>query len=95
MPLVEMEPDFTKAVSSRFVCDYLYFYFMWTIVLGLVSVVAGGTLALNMKATVLTKVAVFLPYVFVAGLASLLGLSLYLMCERGLAVMDKEKKTDV
>jgi hypothetical protein len=92
MPLVEMEPDFTKAVSNRFICDYLYFYFMWAIVLGVLSIIAGGTLAFNMKGTVLIKMAVFLPYVFVAGLASLLGLSLYLMCERGLAVMDKEKK---
>jgi hypothetical protein len=89
-----MEPDFTKAVSSRFVCDYLYFYFMWTIVLGVVSVIAGGTLAVNMKGTVLTKVALFLPYVFVAGLASLLGLSLYLMCERGLATKDKEQTAE-
>jgi len=65
---------------------------MWAIVLGVLSIIAGGTLAFNMKGTVLIKMAVFLPYVFVAGLASLLGLSLYLMCERGLAVMDKEKK---
>jgi len=94
MPLVEMEPDFTKAVSSRFVCDYLYFYFMWTIVLGVLSVVAGGALALNMKGSVFAKIVVFLPYVFVAGLASLLGLSLYLMCERGLVTKDKEQTTE-
>lgn len=88
---VEMEPEFTRAVSSRFVCNYLYFYFMLTIAVAALSVVGAGAAAFAVKGSLLTKLFLILPNLLVAALAVLTGLSLYVICERGLRPEESNK----
>ncbi len=79
-----MEPQFTQKISSRFVCDYLYFYFwLAVVVIGLAFAGAVGA-AFVIKAPVTTKVLMVLPYVISGTLGCLSALSFYIMCERGL-----------
>ena len=79
-----MEPEFTRKVSSRFVCDYLYFYF-WLAVVVIVLAFAGGVgAAVAIKAPVTAKVLMILPYLISGTLGVLTALSFYIMCERGL-----------
>lgn len=87
-----MEPEFTRAVSSRFVCNYLYFYFMLTIAVAALSVIGAGAAAVALKGSLLTKIFVILPNLFVAALAVLTGLSLYVICERGLRPEESSNK---
>ena len=87
-----MEPEFTRAVSSRFVCNYLYFYFMLTLVVAGLSVIGGVAAAFAVKGTVVTKLFMLLPNLLVATLAVLTGLSLYVICERGLRPEESETK---
>lgn len=87
-----MEPQFTRTISSRFVCDYLYFYFWMVVTLTSLAVIAGIGSAVAMKGSFLVKLLVVLPNLFVAGLGSLLALSLYVICERGLRPEESSNK---
>ena len=79
-----MEPEFTRKISSRFVCDYLYFYF-WLAVVTIGLAFAGGVgAAFTLKGPVSTKVLMILPYLISGTLGILMALSFYIMCERGL-----------
>lgn len=79
-----MEPEFTRAVSSRFVCDYLYFYYWLAVVVAVLATIGSIGAAVAMKGSILTKFIVALPNLFVSALAVLTSLSLYIICERGL-----------
>ena len=79
-----MEPQFTQAISSRFVCDYLYFYYWLAVVVAALSVLGSGAAIALAKGPILQKILMALPNLFVAALAVLTSLSLYIICERGL-----------
>jgi hypothetical protein len=87
-----MEPEFTRKISSRFVCDYLYFYFWLVVTTMSIAVIAAIGAAVAIKGSILTKFFMVLPNVLVATLASLLALSLYVICERGLRPEESSNK---
>lgn len=87
-----MEPQFTRSISSRFVCDYLYFYFWMVVTVTALAVLASIGSAVAMKGSLLVKLLVVLPNLLVAGLGSLLALSLYVICERGLRPEESSNK---
>ena len=87
-----MEPEFTKAVSSRFVCDYLYFYYWLAVVVAGLSVIGTGAAVVLAKGGILQKILMALPNLFVAALAVLTALSLYIICERGLRPEESSNK---
>jgi hypothetical protein len=78
------EPDFMKQISSRTVCDYLYIYFWYTVVVGIIAATSGSYLAMSTKGTIFMKFFAVLPYFMLVVLSILLSMSLYLICERGL-----------
>ena len=90
--LETMEPQFTRSISSRFVCDYLYFYFWLVVVLSSLAVLASIGSAVALKGPLLMKVLLILPNLLVAGLGGLLALSLYVICERGLHPEESSNK---
>jgi hypothetical protein len=79
-----MEPTFTQTISSRFICDYLYFYYWLAVVVAVMAAFGTVGAVIAMKGSLLTKVLVALPNLFVSALAVLTALSLYIICERGL-----------
>lgn len=87
-----MEPQFTQAISSRFVCDYLYFYFILVCVLAGLSLVGTVGSFFLMKGGLLQKVLIALPNLFVLALAVLMAMSLYIICERGLRPEESSNK---
>jgi hypothetical protein len=87
-----MEPEFTRTISSRFVCDYLYFYFWLVVTLSSLAVLASIGSAVAMKGPFLLRLLVVLPNLFVAALGGLLALSLYVICERGLRPEESSNK---
>ena len=87
-----MEPEFTKAITSRFVCDYLYFYYWLAVVVAGLSVLGTGAAILLTKGGIVQKILVALPNLFVASLAVLTALSLYIICERGLRPEENSNK---
>jgi hypothetical protein len=87
-----MEPQFTQAISSRFVCDYLYFYFILVSVLAGLSVLGTAATLILAKGPLLQKILMALPGLFVAGLGILLSMSLYIICERGLRPEESSNK---
>jgi hypothetical protein len=87
-----MEPEFTQAISSRFVCNYLYFYYWLAVVVAGLSVLGTGAAIALTKGPILQKVLVALPNLFVAALAVLTALSLYIICERGLRPEESSNK---
>jgi hypothetical protein len=87
-----MEPQFTRTISSRFVCDYLYFYFWLVVVVSSLAVVASVGSAVAMKGPLLMKLFMVLPNLLVAALGGLLALSLYVICERGLRPEESSNK---
>jgi ABC-type sugar transport system permease subunit len=78
------EPKFMQGISSRFVCDYLFVYYCLVLAIGILAVVTSIVTAFTIKGSVLLRVLMVLPNVFVVALATLFALCLYLMCERGL-----------
>jgi hypothetical protein len=87
-----MEPQFTQAISSRFVCDYLYFYFILVAVLAGVSLLGSVATIVLAKGGLLGKILMALPSLLVSGLAVMLALSLYVICERGLRPEESSNK---
>jgi hypothetical protein len=79
-----MEPQFTKQLSNRFVCDYLYAYYWLVVALGILAVSASVATAYTVKGPVLLRFLMVLPNLFVVTLACLFALCLYIICERGL-----------
>lgn len=58
---------------------------MWfAVVVAAFAVLGGLGTAIAMKGSILTRVLIALPNIFVAALAVLTALSLYIICERGL-----------
>lgn len=78
------EPNFMKQISSRTVCDYLYIYFWYTIVVGIIAATSGSYLAMSTKGPIFMKFFTVLPYFLIMLMGILLSMSLYLICERGL-----------
>ena len=87
-----MEPQFTQAISSRFVCNYLYFYYWLAVVVAGFSVLGTFAVAIYAKGPILQKILMALPNLFVAALAVLTALSLYIICERGLRPEESSNK---
>lgn len=87
-----MEPQFTRAISSRFVCDYLYFYYWLVVVITSLAVIASIGSAVALKGSFLMKLMLVVPNLLVAGLGIMLALSLYVICERGLHPEDSSNK---
>lgn len=87
-----MEPQFTQAISSRFVCDYLYFYFILVAVLAGISLIGSVATIVLAKGSLLGKILMALPSLLVSGLAVMLALSLYVICERGLRPEESSNK---
>ena len=84
------EPEFTQTISSRTVCDYLYFYYWYALVLAVLTLFGA---ILMMKGPLINKLGVGLMYAFVLSLAVLLALSLYIICERGLKPDQNKNET--
>ncbi len=87
-----MEPEFTRAISSRFVCNYLYFYYWLAVVVAGLSLLGTGAAVVLTKGSVVQKILMALPNLFVSALAVLTGLSLYIICERGLRPEESSNK---
>jgi hypothetical protein len=87
-----MEPQFTQAISSRFVCNYLYFYYWLAVVVAGLSVIGTGAALILTKGPIVQKILMALPNLFIAALAVLTGLSLYIICERGLRPEESSNK---
>lgn len=87
-----MEPQFTQGISSRFVCDYLYFYFILVCVLAGFSLIGTVASFFLMKGNLVQKALVALPNLFVLALAVLMAMSLYIICERGLRPEESDNK---
>ncbi len=86
-----MEADLTKGISSRFVCDWLYVYMWMTFVVGALYLALGIGGAVTMKGTLITKALVVLPSFIMAGFLGLMGISFYVICERGLKPEEKSQ----
>ena len=87
------EPGFTQTISSRTVCDYLYFYYWYALVLAALTLFGAVGTILMMKGPLINKLGVGLMYAFVLSLAVLLALSLYIICERGLKPDQNKNET--
>lgn len=87
-----MEAQITKDISSRFICDWLYIYMWLTFVVGAIYLLLGIGGAVIMKGTLVTKALMVLPSFIMAGFLALMGLSFYIICERGLK---PEKKSEL
>ena len=87
-----MEPEFTRSITSRFICDYLYFYFWLAVVLAAVSLLGAVGAAVALKGPLLNKVFFIFPYLIASGLGVLTALSLYVLCERALHPEESSNK---
>lgn len=87
-----MEPAFTQAVSSRFVCNYLYFYYWLVVAVAGLSLLGTVGVVVFAKGPFLQKLLMALPNLFVMALAVLTALSLYIICERGLRPEESSNK---
>lgn len=87
-----MEPQFTQAVSSRFVCDYLYFYFILVMVVAGFSLIGIVSTILLAKGGLLNKILFTIPNILILALAILNAMSLYVICERGLRPEESSNK---
>jgi len=83
-----------QGVSSRFICDYLYFYYWLVVTVMVLAVFTSVVTAFTIKGPVLVRVLMLLPNLFVGALALLTALSLYLICERGLKPGTKKETTE-
>jgi hypothetical protein len=88
------EPKFMQGISSRFICDYLYVYYWMVVAVMILAVFTSVVTAFTIKGPVLVRVLMLLPNLFVAALAILMALSLYLICERGLKPGTQKETTE-
>ncbi len=86
-----MEAELTKGISSRFVCDWLYVYMWMTFVVGALYLAIGIGGAVSMKGTLVTKALLVLPPLIMAVFLGLMGVSFYIICERGLKPEEKSE----
>jgi hypothetical protein len=84
-----MEAELTKGLSSRFVCDWLYFYMWMLLVAAGIYVAMGLGSAYVLKGNFMMKLLVVLPSLVAATFLALTGMSLYILCERGLKPTEK------
>ena len=87
-----MEPEFTRGITSRFICDYLYFYFWLAVVVSGLSLLGSVGAAIAVKGPLVSKIFIVFPYLIMAALGVLTALSLYVMCERSLHPEDSSNK---
>ena len=87
------EPKFMQGISSRFICDYLYVYYWMVVAVMVLAVFTSVITAFTIKGPVLVRVLMLLPNLFVAALAILMALSLYLICDRGLKPGTQKENT--
>ena len=88
-----MEPQFTKDISNRNVCNYLYFYFYLVLVVSIIGILSAIGMALSTKGSLLIRFLMVLPSLIGSALGTLLALSLYIICERGLMDAPATPKT--
>lgn len=78
-----MESSLTRGISSRTVCDFLNVYMYFVFILAALQVVNGFTM-LNLIKPMYLKVLVLLLFLGLAAFMVMFGMSLYILCERGL-----------
>jgi hypothetical protein len=86
-----MEAEITKGISSRFVCDWLYIYMWLTLVVGAIYVAMGIGAAVMLKGSVLSKAFLVVPSLLMGVFLGLMGISFYVICERGLKPAEKSQ----
>ncbi len=86
-----MEAELTKGISSRFICDWLYIYMWITLVAGALYIAMGLGGAFMLKGSLMTKAFVVLPSLMMGVLLGLMGVSFYVICERGMKPAEKSQ----
>ena len=90
---VEMEPEFTKAIPSRVVCDFYYILFLIRITVGIIVLIfALYTYSLARKAASIQLWLLFFTQLGAVAIIVLDTLFNYLICERALKPGAEEKK---
>lgn len=79
-----MEPEWTKAIPSRLVCDYYYVLFVINAVIAAFAVLALPVMLFTMKMPASMVMLHGFQVVIMAALAIIGSLSLYLLCDRSL-----------
>jgi hypothetical protein len=75
------EPDFTKKISSKTICDFFYYFFLAYVILGVLSLFALVGVAMTAKATPWGSI---IGYLLTFLIASTTALFHYLVCSRAL-----------
>lgn len=75
------EPDFTKKISSKTICDFFYYFFIAYVVLGLFSLVALVGTAMMAKST---PWGALISYGLTFAIAAISAMFHYLVCSRAL-----------
>jgi hypothetical protein len=86
-----MEAEITKGISSRFVCDWLYIYMWLTFVVGAIYVAMGLGAAVMLKGSLMSKAFLVVPSLLMGVFLGLMGISFYIICERGLKPAEKSQ----
>lgn len=80
-----MESSLTRGISSRTICDFLNFYMYFVFFVAALQVVNMVVLSYSMKGVpVSVRLLSFLFFSGFAAILVMLGISLYVVCERGL-----------
>lgn len=79
-----MEPEWTKAIPSKLVCDYYYVLFVINAVIAAFAIVALPIMLFTMKMPVSMLMLHAFQVIIMAALAIIGSLSLYLLCDRSL-----------
>jgi hypothetical protein len=74
------EPDFTKQISSKSICDFFYAFFWVYLIIGLVSLLGLVGTMMYSKGSIMMIVS----YIISFGIATTTALFHYLICSRAL-----------
>lgn len=78
-----MESSLTRGISSRTVCDFLYVYMIFVFIMAALQVVNAFTMVGLIKSMPL-KVLTLLLFLGLGAFMTMFGISLYILCERGI-----------
>ena len=78
-----MESSLTSGISNSTVCDFLYVYMIFVFLMAALQVVNGFTVVSVIKPMYL-KVLILLLFLGLGAFMVMFGISLYILCERGL-----------
>ena len=77
----DQEPDFTKKISSKSICDFFYYFFVAYVVLGSLSLIALVGTAMMAKSIPWSSM---ITYALTFAIAATSALFHYLVCSRAL-----------